>query len=107
MKAMATIIGAAIGGWRRGLPGAVLGGAAGWGIGWLLTSSRRAAAGEEEDHYLRYPEEEMVDALVQVASDLEAEAAELEELYRSVCAARGFVPVEPAPAGRRSRKKKE
>ncbi len=91
MKVVTALIGAAIGGWRRGIPGVVLGGFAGWGVGCLLATNVPAGSGMAEDHYHRYPEEGMIDALVQAAGESESEAAEFEALYRSVCAARGFV----------------
>ena len=102
MKVVSAVIGAAIGGWRRGIPGAVIGGLAGWGVGSLLTIRPPVGTWMEEDHYRRYPEEGMIDALVKAAGESESEAAEFESLYRSVCAARGYVAGElPPPRKRR------
>jgi hypothetical protein len=64
MQGILVLIGAAAGAWRRGLGGAVLGAGVGWALGALLTPARTAdALAAAEEHYVRYPEEEIVDAL--------------------------------------------
>lgn len=82
MKGMLALIGAATGAWRRGLGGALLGAGVGWALGALLTPVRCGAAAEE--HYARYPEEEIVDALREAGDEPAAEGAEMDDLYRAV-----------------------
>jgi hypothetical protein len=86
MKRILIVLGAAAGAWRRGLGGAVLGAGVGWVIGALLTPLRSAAAEAtaKEEHYVRYPEEEIVDALQEAGDEPAAEGAELDDLYREV-----------------------
>jgi len=38
----------------------------------------------EEEHYRRYPEEEIVDALREAGDEPEVEGAEMDDLYREV-----------------------
>jgi len=84
MKKLLTVIGGAAGGWSRGMVGAVLGAGAGWVLGWLLTPIKEAVPLPEEEHYLRYPEEEIVDALCAAADEPAAEGAAMDDLYREV-----------------------
>jgi hypothetical protein len=86
MKGVLMLLGAAAGAWRRGLGGAVLGAGVGWAIGTLLTPLHSAAAETtaKEEHYVRYPEEEIVNALQEAGDELVAEGAELDDLYREV-----------------------
>jgi hypothetical protein len=85
MRGILMLIGAAAGAWRRGLGGAVLGAGVGWALGALLTPARAVAAeAAAEEHYLRYPEEEIVDALQGAGDEPAAEGAELDDLYREV-----------------------
>lgn len=92
MRGVLALIGAATGAWRRGLGGAVLGAGVGWALGALLTPIRCGAAAtaeaEEEEHYARYPEEEIVDALREAGEEPAAEGAELDDLYRAVAGKR-------------------
>jgi len=83
MKRCLTVAGGLVGAARRGVPGALLGVAAGWTLGWLLTPARRRRALPEEEHYLRYPEEEFVDALCDEGSE-EAASAAFEDLSRDL-----------------------
>ncbi|HXV21591.1 MAG TPA: hypothetical protein VD811_11465 [Desulfuromonadales bacterium] len=84
MKGVLAVIGATVGVWRRGLGGAVLGAAAGWGVGTLLTARGPSVRLPEEEHYRRYPEEEIVDALRDAGDEPEVEGAEMDDLYREV-----------------------
>jgi len=84
MKGWLTLAGGALGAWRRGLGGMVLGAGAGWALGALLEPRKGTPSLPDVEHYLRYPEEEMVDALMDAGGQVEAEAAELDDLYREV-----------------------
>jgi len=84
MKGLLVVIGAVAGAWRRGLGGAVLGAGVGWALGVLLPPRRRSARMPEEEHYRRYPEEEIVDALREAGDEPEVEGAEMDDLYREV-----------------------
>lgn len=86
MKGCLMLLGAAVGGWRRGLGGALVGAGIGWALATLLSPARseELSTTAEEDHYLRYPEEEMVDALQEAEDEPAAEGAELDDLYREV-----------------------
>jgi hypothetical protein len=84
MKGLLAVIGASAGAWRRGLGGAVLGAGVGWALGALLAPRRRSVPLPEEEHYRRYPEEEIVDALREAGDEPEAEGAEMDDLYREV-----------------------
>jgi hypothetical protein len=86
MKGLLMLFGAAAGVWRRGLAGAVLGAGVGWAIGALLMPFRSVdeVATAEEEHYARYPEEEMIDALQEAGDEPAVEGAELDDLYREV-----------------------
>lgn len=90
MKGVLALIGAATGAWRRGLGGAFLGAGVGWALGALLTPVRSSAAAmaEAEEHYARYPEEEIVDALREAGAEPAAEGAEMDDLYRAVAGKR-------------------
>lgn len=86
MKGYLMLLGAVVGACRRGVSGAAMGVGLGWAIGSLLPPVRSAGVktAAPEEHYVRYPEEEIVDAL-QGADDQSAiEAAELDDLYRQV-----------------------
>lgn len=87
------LLGATLGGWRRGLAGAALGAGVGWAIGSLLRPVRSGVAAtraeEEEKHYLRYPEEELIDALRETEDEPAAEGAESDDLYRQVTGGKG------------------
>jgi hypothetical protein len=87
MKGLLAVIGAAAGAWRRGLGGAVLGAGVGWALGALL-APRPSVRLPEEEHYRRYPEEEIVDALREAGDEPEAEGAEMDDLYREVAGKR-------------------
>jgi len=91
MKSYLILLGATYGGWRRGWAGAVLGAGAGWVVGSLLRPVRSRAGDTRaaEEHYLRYPEEEMVDALQDAEDEPAAEGAELDDLYREVTGGKG------------------
>lgn len=78
------LIGAAAGAWRRGVGGAVLGAGVGWVLGSLLTPGERSGPVPEEEHYLRYPEEEIIDALREAGGEPAVEGAEMDDLYREV-----------------------
>jgi hypothetical protein len=84
MKGLLAVIGATIGAWRRGVGGVVLGAGVGWAFGTLLMSPRRPVPLPEEEHYRRYPEEEIVDALREAGGEPEVEGAEMDDLYREV-----------------------
>lgn len=84
MKGLLAVIGATVGIWRRGLGGALMGAGVGWALGVLLTSREGSARLPEEEHYLRYPEEEMVDALREAGDEPAVEGAEMDDLYREV-----------------------
>lgn len=86
MKGYLIVLGAALGAWRRGLGGAVVGAGVGWMIGSLtgLVRSDAAPTMAGEDHYLRYPEEEILDALQDAKDETASEEAELDDLYRQV-----------------------
>jgi len=84
MKGLLTVIGATLGAWRRGMGGAILGAGVGWAFGALLTPGGRSARLPEEEHYRRYPEEEIVDALREAGDAPEVEGAEMDDLYREV-----------------------
>ena len=84
MKGLLAVIGAAAGAWRRGLVGAVQGAGVGWALGALLAPSKRSVRLPEEEHYRRYPEEEIVDSLREAGDEPEVEGAELDDLYREV-----------------------
>lgn len=84
MKGLLAVIGATVGIWRRGLGGALMGAGVGWALGVLLTSREGSVRLPEEEHYLRYPEEEMVDALREAGDEPEVEGAEMDDLYREV-----------------------
>ena len=89
MKGVLTLIGAAAGAWRRSLGGMVLGAGVGWTLGALLTPRSRAAPpAAEEGHYVRYPEEEIVDALRAAEDEPAAEGEEMADLYREVAGER-------------------
>jgi hypothetical protein len=83
MKGLLAVIGASAGAWRRGLGGAVLGAGVGWALGALL-APRSSARLPEEEHYRRYPEEEILDALREAEDEPEVEGAEMDDLYREV-----------------------
>jgi hypothetical protein len=84
MKRLLTIIGATAGAWRRGLGGAVLGAGVGWALGALLSAREHSVPLIEEEHYRRYPEEEIVDALREAGGEPEVEGEEMDDLYREV-----------------------
>lgn len=86
MKGCLIFLGVVAGGWRRGLGGALMGAGIGWAVGALLTPRRfrNAATAAGADHYIRYPEEEMVDALQEAEDEPAVEGAELDDLYREV-----------------------
>jgi hypothetical protein len=84
MKGLLAVIGASAGAWRRGLGGAALGAGVGWTLGALLAPRRRFVRLPEEEHYRRYPEEEVVDALREAGDEPEVEGVEMDELYREV-----------------------
>jgi hypothetical protein len=84
MKGLLAVVGATVGVWRRGLGGAALGAGVGWVFGALLTSHSRSVFLPEEEHYRRYPEEEIVDSLREAGDEPEAEGAEMDDLYREV-----------------------
>lgn len=84
MRGVLALIGAAAGAWRRGVGGAVLGAGVGWVLGSLLTQGGRSAPVPEEEHYHRYPEEEIIDALREAGGEPEVEGAEMDDLYREV-----------------------
>jgi hypothetical protein len=90
MKGVLTLIGAASGAWRRGLGGMVLGAGVGWMLGALLTPLRAGAAtpAAMAGHYVRYPEEEIVDALRAAGDEPAAEGEEMADLYREVAGER-------------------
>jgi hypothetical protein len=57
----------------------------GWALGALLTPARTVAAiAAAEEHYVRYPEEEILDALQDAGDEPAVEGAELDDLYREV-----------------------
>lgn len=91
MKGYLMLFGVTLGAWRRGLTGAVLGAGVGWAIGSLLWPARCdiAETAAEEEHYLRYPEEELVDALREAEDVPAAEGAELDDFYREVSGGKG------------------
>lgn len=76
MKEVFAIVGAATGGWRRGVCGALFGAGVGWTLGWLWTPDGSSPLSDE--HYRRYPEEEIIDAF------REAEGAEMAEFFREI-----------------------
>jgi hypothetical protein len=85
MKGYLMLLGAVFGAWRRGVSGAVVGAGLGWVIGGLLAPGRSGvAASVAEEHYVRYPEEEIVDALQGAGDEAAVEGAELDDLYREV-----------------------
>jgi hypothetical protein len=84
MKGMLAVIAATVGAWRRGLGGAVQGAGVGWALGALLAPRKRFVRLPEEEHYRRYPEEEIVDALREIGDEPEVEGAEMNDLYREV-----------------------
>jgi len=83
MKRYWIVAGGVLGAARRGVSGALLGALAGWALGWLLTPARTRRSLPEEEHYLRYPEEEFVDALCE-QGDVEAAVAAMDELGREL-----------------------
>jgi len=78
------VAGGMVGAARRGFRGALLGAAAGWAIGWLLTPARRRQPLPASEHYLRYPEEEYVDALRDYGGEEETAAAAMDDLSREL-----------------------